>query len=232
MLCFPSRNWKSRFLSRLRLHTRHPAPRFAPLAESNHLNRAMLMRPATWRVILGRAPWPSPAARRAPSLMSSLVPSAQWLFPSSVGLHTSASTLAATPAASDADQGGVQIGAGAIAKPYRQEVRASVAELGFAPKLVGFLANEDPGAKAYVSNAGRGERLGGGVCVCVCVCVYMSRGRYARRAGVTVLSIKRTLLRSKSTRVPPFLAGTPSGRARRARRTASTLSCGRSTSWS
>ena len=135
----------------------------------------MLMRPATWRVILGRAPWPSPAARRAPSLMSSLVPSAQWLFPSSVGLHTSASTLAATPAASDAGQGGVQIGAGAIAKPYRQEVRASVAELGFAPKLVGFLANEDPGAKAYVSNAGRGERLGDGVCVCVCVCVYTCR---------------------------------------------------------
>ena len=138
----------------------------------------MLMRPATWRVVLGRAPWPSPAARRrAPSLMSSLVPSAQWLFPSSVGLHTSASTLAATPAVSDAGQGGVQIGAGAIAKPYRQEVRASVAELGFAPKLVGFLANEDPGAKAYVSTRG-GERdwvVCASVRVCVCACVCTSR---------------------------------------------------------
>jgi len=49
----------------------------------------------------------------------------------------------------------VKIKASEIAKPYSEQVRATVKQLGFTPTLVGFLANDDPGAKQYAEWTGR-----------------------------------------------------------------------------
>lgn len=51
--------------------------------------------------------------------------------------------------------------ASTIAKPYVEEVVDAVKELGYAPKLVGFLANEDPAAQMYANWTGKTcEQLG------------------------------------------------------------------------
>lgn len=45
--------------------------------------------------------------------------------------------------------------ASTVAKPFVEEITAEVAQLGFRPKLVGFLANDDPAAQMYANWTGK-----------------------------------------------------------------------------
>ena len=53
------------------------------------------------------------------------------------------------------ESGGKKVLASGIAVPFREEVQGLIAEFGFQPKLVGFLANDDMGAKKYAEWTGK-----------------------------------------------------------------------------
>ena len=52
-------------------------------------------------------------------------------------------------------EGAVKVSAATVAKPFREEVQQMISKFGFQPKLVGFLANDDMGAKKYAEWTGR-----------------------------------------------------------------------------
>ena len=75
---------------------------------------------------------------------------------SRAGAHFRPTSLAMTRCMSSAEAGSSRrIKASEIANPYSENIRRAVKELSFTPKLVGFLANDDPGARQYAEWTGK-----------------------------------------------------------------------------